>query len=98
MTTPIPETKVDLSKQDFTLTRMYVADVSLYDRTSQGKQNLIFIKFVGSRSMSVSPNFLYFGSLDYNSLLAYKDGQLVDVVLRANDKGFNVDHIQAHGK
>ncbi|WP_214796716.1 MULTISPECIES: hypothetical protein [unclassified Exiguobacterium] len=92
----IVQQKVDLTKQDFTLTGMYLADVSLYDRTSQNKQNLLFVKFVGSRSMSVSPNFLYFGDMTYEQLQGMKDGRKVDVVLKANDKSFTVEHIQDH--
>lgn len=86
---------VDLSKQDFTLTKMFIADVSKFDRSSQGKTDLMFIKFVGSRSMGVSPTFLYFGDLTLNQLEDMK-GSLVDVVLAGNDKGFNVKLVQEH--
>jgi len=86
---------VDLSKEDFVLTKMYIAEASKFDRASQGKTDLVFVKFVGSRGMSVSPTFLYFGDLTVDQLLAMK-GSFVDVLLGGNDKGFNVKLIQEH--
>jgi hypothetical protein len=84
---------VDLKNEDYVFKGVYLSDVSQFDRSNQNKTNLIFVKFVGSKSMSVSPSMLYFGDVDFEKLNDLR-GQKVDVQLGGSDKGFNVKHIQ----
>lgn len=93
MSTITQEKVIDLTKEDFKFTGLFLSEAKLFDRTSQQKPNLIFVKFVGHINHAVSPTFLYFGDKTVDQLQELR-GTMVDILLDANDKGFNVKHIQ----
>lgn len=83
----------DLANEDLVLRGMFVSEATTLDRTLQGKQNLTFVRFVGAKTMAVTPKMLYFGDLTEQQLLSLR-GKPVDVLLQASDKGFNAGHVQ----
>lgn len=85
--------KIDLTKEDFVFKNVIVSDVSLYDRTSQGKANLIFVKFVGGLRFGASPSMLYFGKDSFENLSNLR-GQRVNVLLQPGNDNFAVADIQ----
>lgn len=87
---------VDFSKEDFVLRDMILSEVRLYDRSRDGKDDLIFVKFVGSKTFGTSPEMLYFGEKSFSELYQYR-GKKFDVLLQSSNRGFNVSEIRKIG-
>lgn len=83
----------DFAKEDYVLKGMILSEVREFDRSSQGKENLIFVRFVGSKTFGTSPQMLYFGGMELVELAGLR-GQKVDVLLQPSDRGFNVAEIK----
>lgn len=80
----------DFVKEDYVLEGLILSEVREFVR--EGKPTLYFVRFVGSKKYGASPQMLYFGKLNYDTLESLR-GHKVNVLLQASDRGFNVAEI-----